>query len=308
MRNKPANDDDTSEVSSSTLEPEENNEVLTPIAVAVPVPVNSNVNDDTPLATSVDLSDREAGAAAAAARQACVADIRNHCDSYLQSNQGSASYVTWIATLHPENASVQIDPRFKTPGNPWLTVFEEAKEDFQKGRQPITASSVSVSPSAPDLLEEGTDTNSTGKTFSGFLDLVIGATLALTAILTAFAIEICAAYCYLSYWLCDKICEKCKPVGIFSWLPFSIAYIIGQSFRLIDILLLFVSVIIVESISAMNYLLCTIFACSHEVGKSAHQMTRRLSHHIRWAFRRPFKDCEPKRSCFGSNRKAEEEN
>ena len=301
MRSKPANDDDTSEVSSSTLEAEDNNEVLMPIAVAVPVPVsNSNVNDDTPSATSVDLSDREAGAAAAAARQACVADIRSHCDSYLQSNQGSASYVTWIATLHPENASVQIDPRFKIPGNPWLAVFEEAKEDFQKGRQPITASSVSVSPSAPDLLhvEEGTDTKPSGKTFSGFLDLVIGATLALTAILTAFAIEICAAYCYLSYWLCDKICEKCKPVGIFSWLPFFIAYIIGQSFRLIDILLLFLSVIIVESISAMNYLLCTIFACSHEVGKNAHQMTRRLSHHIRWAFRRPFKDYEPKRSCF----------
>ena len=308
MRNKPANDDDTSEVSSSSLEAEENNEVLTPIAVAVPVPVNSDVNDGTPLATSVDLSDREAEAVAAAARQACVADIRDHCDSYLQSNQGSASYVTWIATLHPENASVQIDPRFKTPGNPWLTVFEEAKEDFQKGRQPITASSVSVSPSAPDLLEEGTDTNSSGKTFSGFLDLVIGATLALTAILTTFAIEMCAAYCYLSYWLCDKICEKCKPVGIFSWLPFIIAYIIGQSFRLIDVLLLFLSVIIVESISALNYLLCTIFACSHEVGKNAHQMTRRLCHHIRWAFRRPFEDCEPKRSCFGSNRNAEEEN
>lgn len=306
MRNKPsANDDDTSE-DSSTLE--DNNEALTPIAVAIAVPVNSNVNDDTtaPLAASVDPSDREARATATAARQACVADIRNHCDSYLQSNQDSASYVTWIATLHPENASVEIDPRFLIPGNPWLAVFEEAKEDLQKGRQPITASSVSVSSSAPDL-EEGTNTNSSGKTFSGFLDLVIGATLALTAILSAFVIELIAAYCYLSFWLCDNVCEKCKPVGIFSWLPFFIAYTIGQSFRLIDTLLLFVSVIIVESISAMNYLLCTLFACSHEVGKSAHQMTRRLSHHIRWAFRRPFKDCEPKRSYFGSNHKPDDE-
>ena len=128
------------------------------------------------------------------------------------------------------------------------------------------------------------------------------ASLALTAVLSAFTIEICAAYCYLSYWLCDKVCAKCKPLGIFSWLPFFISYIIGQSFRLIDILLLFVSVIIVESIAAMNYLLCTLFACSHEVGKNAHQMTRRLSHHVRWAFRRPFKDCEPKRSYFGSKR------
>lgn len=308
MRNKPAtNDDDTSEFEDSTSLGDDATEGLTPIAVAVPVTSNVNGDDeDTPLATSVDPSDREARAAAAAAREACVADIRNHCDSYLQSNQGSASYVTWIATLHPENASVEIDPRFLIPGNPWLTVYEEAKEDFQKGR--VAASSVSVSPSAPDL-EGGTDdAKSSGKTFSGFLDLVIGATLALTAVLSAFTIEICAAYCFLSYWLCDRVCTKCAPVGLFSWLPFFIAYVIGQSFRLIDILLLFTSVIIVESIAGMNYLLCLIFACSHEVGKNAHQMTRRLSHHVRWAFRRPFKDCEPKRSYFGSNRKPDEEN
>jgi hypothetical protein len=302
MRNKPSrsNYDDTSEDSASLGD---DTECLTPIAVAVQVTSNNASDDDgVPLAASVDPSDREARAAAAAGGEACVADIRNHCDSYLQSNQESASYVTWIATLHPENAMVEIDPRFLIPGNPWLTVYEEAKEDFQKGR--LASSSVSASPD----LEEGADAKLSGKTFSGFLDLVIGATLVLTAILSAFAIDICSAYCYLSYWLCAKVCDKCKPLGLFSWLPFLIAYIIGQSFRLIDILLLFVSVIIVESFAAANYLLCTFLACSHEVGKGAHQLTRRLSHHIRWAFRRPFKDCEPKRSYLGSNRKPNEEN
>lgn len=124
MRNKPANDDDTSEVSSSTLEAEDNNEVLMPIAVAIPVPVsNSNVNDDTPSATSVDLSDREAGAAAAAARQACVADIRSHCDSYLQSNQAVLPTLRGLPRFTrrmPACRLIRASRSRKIPGSPCL--------------------------------------------------------------------------------------------------------------------------------------------------------------------------------------------
>ena len=65
-----------------------------------------------------------------------IADIQHHCVQHLSHNP-SSSYVSWIATLHPENAQVTINTRFLTPDNPWLTVYEEAKEDLQKGKGTI---------------------------------------------------------------------------------------------------------------------------------------------------------------------------
>ena len=70
------------------------------LAVAVAVPLDS---------------DEEAQAAVTASREAGIATIRNHCEHHLISNPTS-TYVTWIATLHPENAHVTIDSRFLIPG------------------------------------------------------------------------------------------------------------------------------------------------------------------------------------------------
>lgn len=63
------------------------------------------------------VSDEEAQAQAAvtASREAGIATIRNHCELHVISNPTS-TYVTWIATLHPENAHVTIDSRFLIPG------------------------------------------------------------------------------------------------------------------------------------------------------------------------------------------------
>lgn len=63
-------------------------------------------------------ADIEAEAMAAQAQQQGVDLIRGHLSTYLEHNP-EASYVSWIATLHPENAEVTIDPRFNIPGNPW---------------------------------------------------------------------------------------------------------------------------------------------------------------------------------------------
>ncbi len=69
------------------------------------------------VAVPLDSSDEEAQAQAAvtASREAGITTIRNHCEHHLISNPTS-TYVTWIATLHPENAHVTIDSRFLIPG------------------------------------------------------------------------------------------------------------------------------------------------------------------------------------------------
>ena len=40
-----------------------------------------------------------------------------------------AVFVTWIATLHPENADVTIDQRFFVSGNPWWAIYEDIPFD-----------------------------------------------------------------------------------------------------------------------------------------------------------------------------------
>ncbi len=43
--------------------------------------------------------------------------VRDHLRNHAQHNPGASSdYVTWIATLHPENADITIDRRFFVPG------------------------------------------------------------------------------------------------------------------------------------------------------------------------------------------------
>jgi hypothetical protein len=52
----------------------------------------------------------------------------------------------------------------------------------------------------------------------------------------------------------------------------------------------FVSILVVEIIAGVSFLLCTLFSLSYKVGLDHHQRTRRLSHLIRWAFRLRFED------------------
>jgi hypothetical protein len=50
--------------------------------------------------------------------------IRTHLVDHLLRNP-DASYQSWVAVLHPENAQVTLDGRLWTDGNPWLTVWDE---------------------------------------------------------------------------------------------------------------------------------------------------------------------------------------
>lgn len=124
-----------------------------PIAVAVAVVDDGHHSQNTTAQESnvVDGDDEEARALAEAAREEGIANIHHHCTQHLSQNPES-SFVTWIATLHPENAQVFIDQRFLIEGNPWLTVYEEVKEDLQKSRATGNASSDNIALVSPCLL------------------------------------------------------------------------------------------------------------------------------------------------------------
>jgi hypothetical protein len=62
-------------------------------------------------------SDEEAARQAALSRDQACDLVRSHLDRHAANNPGASSdYVTWIATLHPENADITIDQRFFVPG------------------------------------------------------------------------------------------------------------------------------------------------------------------------------------------------
>lgn len=287
-----------------------------PIAVAVPVGGDGDPGaPPPPPPRSLPQSDEEARAFAAAERERGVAAVRRHCDGHLSQNPDS-SYVTWIATLHPENARVSIDPRFLVPGNPWLSAYEEARDDSRKGRERDRASDVAAmgaaavcpSPGVPppedggvgnDVASDGLSSGT--KLGYSLLDSLVGGSLVMASVSSTFAFEVAAAFCYLSYWLCGKIVDLCSPPNAFALLPLCVAFGVGQLFHLIDLLLLFASTLLVESIAASNYLISTILACSHARGKALHQMTRKLPHLVRWAFRQKFEKWDPPRMTFRTN-------
>ena len=196
------------------------------------------------------------------------------------------------------------------PGNPWLTVWEEAKDELQKKGEGRAYDDVLVTPTAPPDHSDspandavhGQDVGNhqhARKCEGSFLDFIISNALVVLCVAASFAFELAAAYCYISYWLSMKIVEMCSPPNIFKLIPFFIAYVIGASFQLIDMLLLLVGVIFVESVAAANYVIVTILACSHRRGKKMHQLTRKLPHMTRWAFRQTyFKKWDPPRTTF----------
>lgn len=290
MRNKEADEEGGSSSS------EEMQRETTPIPVAVAVAIPSAPPPEQASIRPLPDTDEEARASVAAAREEGTANIRNHCTQHLSLNPDS-SFLTWIATLHPENAQVSIDPRFLIEGNPWLAVYEEAREDLQKARG--YSDGIVVTPVAPGAPQLSTQDDGGNRHRAGLLDTVVGSALVLVGVSTSFAIEVVAAYCYLSFWLCRKIIDTCSPPGssptMFTCLPLSIAFVIGASFQLLDAILLVVSVIVVECIAGSNYVLCTILGCSHNRGRSMHQMTRKHPHLVRWAFRMKFENWSPRR-------------
>jgi hypothetical protein len=228
------------------------------------------------LPDTVSDTDIEAEAEASEARQRGTELIREHLRSHLTQNP-SSSYVTWIATLHPENATVQIDPRFLKPDNPWLTVYEETK--FYNG-----GGGGNAAIHADAVINEQEQT----RTYAGFLDLIVGMAIALAGALSTFIIELSAL---LVHYMANVFEALTSLSSHYAWSKYSFGLLwllLEKVLRLVECILLFASIMIIEILAAVSWLVCGLLGMSSDVALAAHQRTRRLSHFTRWASRRRF--------------------
>ncbi len=218
--------------------------------------------------TMTEFQDEEEAALAAAssAREKGITLIRNHLEAHLKQNPGS-SFVTWIATLHPENATVVIDERFLIPGNPWWAVYEDAKEPLKK-ENAVTESTNEFQPN------------------KGFLDCVVGYTLLVVSILITFSLEVVSTAIFAiecSFgWFCDSL-----TLTPFTSILYGSFWLTEQILHFVRLVILLVSTLVVETLAGTGLVLCTILSLNTEVGRSWHQHIRRTSHLTRWACREP---------------------
>lgn len=105
-------------------EDDQNVSVSASTSATTPTTEASNgVNDE-------DEEDQRAALEASRHREHAQNLVREHLENHVAHNPGASSdYITWIATLHPENADITIDYRFFLPGNPWWTIYEDTKNN-----------------------------------------------------------------------------------------------------------------------------------------------------------------------------------
>mmetsp|Transcript_538 Transcript_538/g.760 ORF Transcript_538/g.760 Transcript_538/m.760 type:complete len:341 (-) Transcript_538:224-1246(-) len=268
-----------------------------------------------------DESDVEEAAMAAETRAEGHRFIREHLGQHLTQNPNS-SYITWVATLHPENATVTIDPRFLIPGNPWMILYEQALYQQHTVATPITSTTNNnnndddVGGNTPPMVtgvpvDQHQDHQPKDKTavdymggHAGLFDLVVGMALQLAAIAGTIVIEIGCLSCFvlgIMSFNTAKYFGKKNNSNCITFLPRLVANLLFVVLRLVDASLLLASILLVEALAASAWLLCSILACSTKVGSMCHQKIRRLAHLARWACRRPFNGFELSRenfSCF----------
>jgi hypothetical protein len=253
------------------------------------------------------LDDNEAAEAeAASARRQGIDLIERHLSHHLSENPDS-SFVTWIATLHPENAEVTIDQRFFVPGNAWWTVYEEAKNDIPTATAvPATASqqgedpeeqAIYIGDQTRDSTPNATRANASHKACSGSSPLAsfVGLILAIVLVMTVFLLEVCAFVVYIISAGFFVLAKAMDPPNIFTGLPYSICALLYWSMALVDSLCLLTCVFTTELVAGCAYLLCAIFGgCG--TAAAWHQFLRRTCHLIRWAFRSKH-EYPPRRFC-----------
>ena len=263
-------------------------------------------------------TDEEAEAEAAEARREGTEMIANHLSMHLSQNPDS-SYVTWIATLHPENADVTIDQRFLVPQNPWWTVYEGAKNDIPIANAvPLHEDQADPNEDIPTPTYVPTKTPSTStnepsssdeepKTSSPCnpIDSLVGCCLSLSATLTVVALETVAFLIYgvaAGVW---NLAKSMEPPNIFTGLLYCIFMLVYWALAIVDSSLLLASVLTVEIVAGACYILSLLFGGCDKAA-SWHQYIRRTCHMMRWAFRSRY--VTPSRHFYGCCRPKEELN
>ena len=231
---------------------------------------------------------------AAEARQRGEAVIRHHVAHYLDANP-NASFVTWIATLHPENAHVTIDPRFFIPGNPWSTVFEQARgamndgfvvvEEFDVENENTHCNTTTTDhhqPATTSSLRVGRHYN-----FGGLIPLIVGFSTIFAAMLVALSLQMVASFVFVMAVANYQVYNVLPRLNVCSALLYPLPCGFLALFWSLDLCLLLLDTVLVEVLAALAYVVCAPLALSHTVGVVYHQSTRKFAHYIRWASRLP---------------------
>lgn len=235
-------------------------------------------------------TDEEAQAVAAEAVAQGTTLISDHLASHMRQNPDS-SFVTWIATLHPENASVSIDPRFLVPGNPWWTLYEDFKSDIP------TATAVYIDENSQHDSQVSTITNPPSQTKVNAepdatpfcrrcnpLECIFGASLSFAAILTVAILELVGNCMYLISAAFFHMATCLSPPNVFTGCLYSVFFLVYWILALTDSILLLSSVLVTEALAGSCFIISLLLG-GHKVACDRHQFIRRHCHLLRWAFR-----------------------
>mmetsp|Transcript_24274 Transcript_24274/g.45187 ORF Transcript_24274/g.45187 Transcript_24274/m.45187 type:complete len:339 (+) Transcript_24274:66-1082(+) len=251
-----------------------------------------------PVLQTMSNDDEEAEIQAVMARRHASEMVRDHLETHAANNPGTSSdYVTWIATLHPENAEITIDQRFFIPGNPWWTIYEETKNN-----QIPTATAVPVS-----THEEGSSGLETGRDLNGTqsaapkhdndppavgsrpsfcmtcspVNLFFGCLVSFHAFLGVLLCEMFAlALCHFPAALFYRAAQIFEPPNVCTGIIYSVLMLIYYSLSFCDSIVLMVSVLIVEVIANVGFLVGFLTG-GFLWGRYWHQQVRRMCHSIR---------------------------
>jgi len=225
--------------------------------------------------------------------------VRNHLENHTVHNPGASSdYVTWIATLHPENADIAIDQRFFIPGNPWWTIYEESKNN----NQIPTVTAVRVNDNddeeggrirddqqlqTDDEVNQPPNDNkmpSFWKTCSP-LGILFGILISLPTTMIVLCLEMVALFiCHFPSVVFFHIAHAISPPNCCTGVFYAIFLLLYYLFSFVDSILLLVSILVTE-VLAIVALILGFFTGGIIWSHYLHQHIRRLCHGVRIVFR-----------------------
>jgi hypothetical protein len=136
-----------------------------------------------------------------------------------------------------------------------------------------------------------------------FLDVTIGSSLTIAAVAAVFAIEISAIVVYglaVGFFHTYRQLAKISSRLPFLWLFVFVFALVTQVLKVVDSLLLAISVFLSEVLAGVTCLLCSLFGGCH-AGSDWHQFIRRVCHLTRWSVRDLHHKWTPERRIFSFN-------
>lgn len=281
-------------------------------------PDNSKQEEDVVIhsvstAPTHDEDDEEAIREAARHRQHAQNLVRDHLEHHVDQNPGASSdYVTWIATLHPENADIAIDQRFFVPGNPWWTIYEDTKNNNTQiplatavpinGTQQTSSQQDDIeggggeeskdSSQKSDATSTTTTTRPSNNKSPNFcmtcnpIAIFCGLAFSVAALVIVLTLELVAlVVCYLPATLFYHCGQAFAPPNCCSCLLYVVFMVVYSALSFADSMLLLASVLVTECLCLIAYFVGMVTGgCLW--AKYLQQQIRKFCHGIRIVFRK----------------------